>query len=134
MSWATTFARFRPGSMPLIGPVIVRVADWSKPVPGTAPMFDHPPLLERFSVAHPAFPFAVYAPVGIALVWRGWHNGMSALGVTAAYLAGLFVWSLLEYGRTAARSTTRRRRKGRSRTGTWCTACTTRIRTIHGAG
>jgi dihydroceramide fatty acyl 2-hydroxylase len=98
MSWATTFARFRPGSRPLIGPIILRVADWSKPVPGTAPMFDHPPLLERFSVAHPAFPFAVYAPVGIALVWRAWHNGMTALAVTAAYLAGLFVWSLLEYG------------------------------------
>ena len=61
-------------------------------------MFDHPPLLERFSVAHPAFPFAVYAPVGVALVWRGWHGGMTAIGVAAAYLAGLFVWSLLEYG------------------------------------
>jgi dihydroceramide fatty acyl 2-hydroxylase len=97
MSWATTFARFRPGSIPLVGPVVVRVADWSNPRPGRAPMFDHPPLLERLSVAHPAFPFAVYAPLGVALTWRAWHAGFSALAVAVAYLAGLFVWSLLEY-------------------------------------
>jgi dihydroceramide fatty acyl 2-hydroxylase len=98
MSWSTTFARFRPGSRPLVGPVIIRVADWSKPSPGTAPMFDHPPLLERFSVAHPALPFAVYFPVGLYLAWRTWGHGYSALAVAAAYLSGLFVWSLLEYG------------------------------------
>lgn len=98
-SWVTTFARFRPGSVPLVGPVIVRVSDWSKPQPGSAPMFDHPPLLERFSVAHPAFPFAVYMPVGVWLAWHAWYSGaFSAIAVAGAYLAGLFAWSLLEYG------------------------------------
>src|ERR1700733_8202938 len=98
MSWATTFARFRPGSMPLVGPAVLRVADWSKPGQGSAPMFGHPPLLERLSGAHPAFPFALYAPLGVALAWHAWHTGLSGLAVSAAYLGGLFVWSLLEYG------------------------------------
>ena len=97
MSWATTFARFRPGNVPLVGPVIVRVSDWSTPLPGRAPMFDHP-LLERLSVAHPAFPVAVYLPVGVWLAWHSWRTGLGATAVLAAYLAGLFVWSLLEYG------------------------------------
>ena len=97
MSWSTTFVRFKPGSMPLVGPVIVRVADWSKPTPGTAPMFDRPALFERFSVAHPAAPFVVYAPLGIALSWHAWHDGLGPAATLGAYLAGLFVWTLVEY-------------------------------------
>jgi hypothetical protein len=60
-------------------------------------MFDYPPLLERLSVAHPALPVAVYGPLGLALAWHAWHAGTSAGNIAAAYLAGLFVWSLLEY-------------------------------------
>ena len=95
-NWATTFARFQPGNIPLIGPIVVRVSDWSKPKEGRAPMFEHA-LLERLSVAHPAFPFAVYVPVGIVLLWHGRRMGFSASAVAGAYAAGLLVWSLLEY-------------------------------------
>jgi dihydroceramide fatty acyl 2-hydroxylase len=95
-SWATTFARFSPGRMPILGPIAVRVADWSRPQRGQAPLFDAP-WLERFSVAQPIWLFLVYAPAGAFLLWRGWSRGVS-LGLTlAAYAAGLLIWSLLEY-------------------------------------
>jgi sterol desaturase/sphingolipid hydroxylase (fatty acid hydroxylase superfamily) len=60
-------------------------------------MFDTD-VLERLSVAHPAFPFAVYAPAGLWLLWRSWSAGVSAGTLAAAYFTGLFLWSLLEYG------------------------------------
>lgn len=44
---------------------MLRVADWSKPQPGHAPMFDYPPLLERLSVVHPTFPTAVDRRFGV---------------------------------------------------------------------
>src|SRR6476620_11529126 len=94
--WAATFSRFQPGNIPLAGPLIVRVADWSQPRAGRAPMFDHP-LLERLSMAHPAFIFGVYAPAGMWLLWRAISAGMPIGTAAWSYLAGLFVWSLLEY-------------------------------------
>lgn len=96
MEWATTFARFRPGRMPLVGPIAVRVADWSKPQAGRALMFDSR-LLERVSLAHPALLSAVYAPFGVWLLWRGWQVGFSLTTLAGAYVGGLLIWSLLEY-------------------------------------
>jgi sterol desaturase/sphingolipid hydroxylase (fatty acid hydroxylase superfamily) len=93
-SWMTTFARFPPGPTPL-GPVEVQVADWSQPRPGEAPMFHHA-LLERLTMAHPALPFALYAPLGGWMVWRG-DTSMPLLSVVMAYAGGLLIWSLLEY-------------------------------------
>lgn len=95
-NWTSTFSRFHPGPTPLIGPIEVRVADWSKPQSGRAPMFDNR-LLERLTVAHPSLPFAVYAPAGCWLLWHAWRGGLSLAAVAAAYGAGLLVWSLLEY-------------------------------------
>ena len=60
-------------------------------------MFERPPLLERFSVAHPAVPFVVYFPVGIYCAWRVAGLGFSAAAVAGTYLAGLFIWTLTEY-------------------------------------
>ncbi|HEX4347145.1 MAG TPA: sterol desaturase family protein [Vicinamibacterales bacterium] len=97
MSWSTTFSRFNPGSLPLVGPVVVRVADWSKPQPGIAPVFERPPFLERFSMAHPAVPFSVFFPLGIYTAWRGWASGYTVLEVMGAYLLGLFIWTATEY-------------------------------------
>jgi dihydroceramide fatty acyl 2-hydroxylase len=94
--WASTFARYTPGRMSLLGPVKVCVADWSKPQPGRAPMFDAT-WLERLSVAYPAFPFAVYAPAGAWLLWLGWSAGLSASTLLMAYLGGVMMWSLFEY-------------------------------------
>ena len=96
MSWASTFARFQPGRIPLLGPIVVRVADWSDPQPGTAAVFDHA-LLDRLSVSHPAPPIVVYIPLGLWLLWRGSQDRLSWTAMGACFLAGLLAWSLLEY-------------------------------------
>jgi sterol desaturase/sphingolipid hydroxylase (fatty acid hydroxylase superfamily) len=98
VSWASTFTRFHPGRIPLVGPIVLRVADWSRPQPGYAPMFDYPPLFERLSVVHPLVPTIVYLPAGIWLIARGARAGFGAEALVACYLAGLLAWSLLEYG------------------------------------
>jgi dihydroceramide fatty acyl 2-hydroxylase len=95
MNWLTTFTRFPPGRTPL-GPVDVRVEDWSHPKAGEAPMFDHP-VLERLSVAHPALPLLVYLPAGIAFVWYGARSGLALSSVGFAYLGGVIAWTLTEY-------------------------------------
>ena len=97
MSWSTTFSRFRSGSLPLAGPIVVRVADWTKPQSGRAPVFDRPAILERFSMAHPAVPFAVFFPVGVLASWRGWADGFTIAEVISAYLLGLVIWTATEY-------------------------------------
>lgn len=96
MSWLSTFTRFHPGRVPLIGPVALLVADWSRPQRGHAPMFDLP-LLERLSVVSPLYPTAVYLPVGLYLLYA---SAMSTVGPAASvclYLGGLVIWSLVEY-------------------------------------
>ncbi len=92
--WRTTFARFQPGRIPLIGPIAVRVADWSKPRPGGAPMLD-PEALDRLSVANPRWIAAVYLPAGAWFLWQGRSLGLAQ--TAAGYAAGLLAWSLLEY-------------------------------------
>lgn len=97
-------------------------------------MFDHPPLLERFSVAHPAFPFAVYFPIGLYLAWRTWQHGLGLAAVVAAYTLGFSSGRFSNTGRTAARSITNRKQTVRWRTATSCTACITHIQTTRAAG
>jgi dihydroceramide fatty acyl 2-hydroxylase len=97
VSWASTFARFQPGRIPLVGPIVVRVADWSRPQAGGAPMFEYPPMLERLTVVHPAVPTAIYIPAGVWLLWRGAAAGFGGLMLAGCYAAGLLAWTLLEY-------------------------------------
>src|SRR4051812_41350990 len=97
VSWLSTFTRFRPGRTPLVGPVALLVADWSRPQRGSAPMFDSP-VLERLSVVHPAFPTLVYLPAGLLLFWRSAAGPLGPWITLLLYAAGLLAWSLLEYG------------------------------------
>ena len=92
--WLTTFARFEPGRIPVIGPIAVRVADWSKPRPGGAPLLD-PAVLDRLSVAHPIWISSVYVPVSAWFLWSSRTLGVA--GAIGGYLVGLLLWSLLEY-------------------------------------
>jgi len=93
--WLATFKRFPPGPIRL-GFFSVNVADWSKPRPGQSVLFEES-LIEGFAVASPLLPILCYLPTGLWLAWRTWQNGHSLSGVLAAYVAGLFAWSLLEY-------------------------------------
>ncbi|MGC4085310.1 MAG: sterol desaturase family protein [Vicinamibacterales bacterium] len=96
MSWLSTFTRFRPGRRALLGPVGLFVADWSQPQRSEeAPMFDVP-LLERFSVVHPAAPTMVFLPAGLYCLWLSISTLGAALSI-GLYAAGLLVWSLFEY-------------------------------------
>jgi sterol desaturase/sphingolipid hydroxylase (fatty acid hydroxylase superfamily) len=96
VSWLSTFKRFPTGRIPLVGPIALLVADWSRPQRGRAPMFDLP-LLERFSVVSPGYPTAVYLPVGLWLIYISVRGPAGPLLTATLYLAGLLVWSLLEY-------------------------------------
>src|SRR5262249_32174208 len=97
MSWTTTFARFQPGRMRLLGPIMVRVADWSRPQSGWAIKFDEYPLLERLSIAKPVMPALVYTPLGFYVIWRGMQGGLSLALALLGYLLGLLIWSFVEY-------------------------------------
>ena len=97
MSWASTFARFHAGRIPLVGPLVVRVTDWSKPRPGRGPMFDQR-VLERLSVAHPMLPTVTYAPIGVLLLFQAVRSGMGANAVVVCYILGMVAWSFFEYG------------------------------------
>lgn len=96
VSWSSTFKRFHPGRVPIVGRVGLLVADWSRPQKGIAPMFDAP-LIERLSVVHPVFPTAVYLPAGAYFLWRSLAGETGAWATAALYAAGLLAWTLLEY-------------------------------------
>jgi sterol desaturase/sphingolipid hydroxylase (fatty acid hydroxylase superfamily) len=96
MEWVTTFTRFQPGRMRLLGPIVVRVADWSRPQPGRAAMFDQQ-WLDRLSWAHPAFPPAAYGTAGLWLLWRGGALGLAWGTSVVCYGGGLLAWTLFEY-------------------------------------
>jgi hypothetical protein len=78
----------------MIGPIAVRVADWSKPRPGGAPLLD-PAMLDRLSFAHPRWITAAYLPAGAFFLWHSRTLGFTA--AAAGYLGGLLFWTLLEY-------------------------------------
>jgi sterol desaturase/sphingolipid hydroxylase (fatty acid hydroxylase superfamily) len=95
-TWITTFTRFRPGRIPLIGPIIVIVADWSRPQPGHGPMFDGR-LLERLSCAHPGWIVGAHGTLSAALLWYARQSGQGLGTIAGRYALGLLVWTLVEY-------------------------------------
>lgn len=94
--WSTTFRRFTEGQLPVIGPITVAVHDWTDPVAGESRLFRQE-LLERATQAHPGWPIAIYGPGGIALTWYAARAGVRGSLLAAAYLAGLLIWTLVEY-------------------------------------
>jgi Fatty acid hydroxylase len=94
--WSTTFERFSPGRIPLVGPVVVAVYDWARPKSGESVMFEHI-VLERLSVAHPAWPLAIYVTSGAAAVAAALVRGAGAATIAAAYAGGWLLWSLVEH-------------------------------------
>jgi len=94
--WSTTFQRFAPGRMPVIGSIAVAVSDWSRPRPGESQMFDQR-LMERLTLAHPGWPVVIHGLAGVAAVAVALEAGIAVTAVGGAYLAGVFAWTLVEY-------------------------------------
>jgi sterol desaturase/sphingolipid hydroxylase (fatty acid hydroxylase superfamily) len=95
-TWSSTFRRFPPGPMTILGPVTLDVHDWTVPRPGPSPLFNHP-FLEWFTESRPRTLALVFLPICTGLVWAGlvagWSPGASAL----LFAGGVALWTLLEY-------------------------------------
>ncbi len=94
--WSTTFERYSPGRFPILGAIMLAVHDWARPRPGESRMFDQE-FLERLTVAHPRWPLTLYIPFSLVLLWLAWSRGMRAGTLVESWVAGLLIWSLLEY-------------------------------------
>ena len=95
--WSRTFERFTPGRVPLVGPIAVIVSDWTRPRTGQSRMFELP-AIERLTFAQPWWPLALFGSVGLVSVAVALLEGVTPLVAASGYLAGLFVWTLVEYG------------------------------------
>jgi sterol desaturase/sphingolipid hydroxylase (fatty acid hydroxylase superfamily) len=94
--WSTAFEQFEPGRFPIVGPVGLGVHDWAQPKPGEPRMFEQG-FLEWFTRAHPATLAGIYIPAAAMFLWRAFAIGLPLVEVGAAFVAGVFAWSLLEY-------------------------------------
>jgi sterol desaturase/sphingolipid hydroxylase (fatty acid hydroxylase superfamily) len=55
-------------------------------------------LLERFTHVHPVMPLVIWVPVTLGLAWRALAvQGLGFGAFAAAFLAGAFVWTFVEY-------------------------------------
>jgi sterol desaturase/sphingolipid hydroxylase (fatty acid hydroxylase superfamily) len=54
--------------------------------------------LEKFSRIHPATPFVVWIPVAALVLVRSWlRHELGPASLAAAFLGGMFAWTLAEY-------------------------------------
>lgn len=53
---------------------------------------------DRFLKTHPAFPAAVYVPLGAWLLWRSYLEPGFVGSTWVLFVSGLLLWTLLEYG------------------------------------
>jgi len=74
----------------------IRVADWPPANAGEARLLDNP-RLERLTRVHPAAPSVLFLPVIVALLWRSAFHHAPHGGMSVAVLAGLVLWTLIEY-------------------------------------
>jgi len=95
-TWLSAPRRFPPGRQRIIGPIVLATHDWSRPHPGGPRMFDQS-FLEWFSHVHPAVLPAVYVPASIWTFWLGLQAGVSIPASAALFVAGLALWTFLEY-------------------------------------
>jgi sterol desaturase/sphingolipid hydroxylase (fatty acid hydroxylase superfamily) len=94
--WSNTFDRFPTGKFPIVGPIAVDVYDWGHPQDGRPRMFGQS-FLEWFTCAHPRSLIAAYLPGGLIMLALGLHAGLSGGATVGWFLAGLLIWSFLEY-------------------------------------
>jgi len=96
MTWSSTFRRFPPGPMTVLGPITLGVHDWAAPRPGQPQMFNHP-FLEWFTGTRPRTLVLIFLPVSVAFVWAGLVAGWSPRASSLLFVGGVALWTLLEY-------------------------------------
>jgi sterol desaturase/sphingolipid hydroxylase (fatty acid hydroxylase superfamily) len=94
--WASSFERFEPGRFVIVEPFALAVHDWSKPRPGEPRMFDQA-FLEWFTWVRPGTLALIYVPLSAFFVWRGIVAGLGVAALAGLFVAGLFIWTLIEY-------------------------------------
>ena len=81
VTWSSTFRRFPPGPMTVVGPLTLGVHDWAAPQPGQPQMFNYS-FLERFTGTRPRTLVVIFLPIAVGFVWvgrvAGWSPGRSA--------------------------------------------------------
>ena len=95
-TWTSAPRRFPPGRKKIVGPIVLATHDWSRPKAGEPRMFDQA-FLEWFTKVHPAVLPAIYVPASVWTFWLGLQAGISVPASMALFVAGLLVWTFLEY-------------------------------------
>jgi sterol desaturase/sphingolipid hydroxylase (fatty acid hydroxylase superfamily) len=95
-TWSSTFQRFPPGPMTVLGPVTLGVHDWAAPRPGQPRMFNHA-FLEWFTGTRPRTLVFIFLPVSVGAVWAGLVSGWSPVASSLLFGGGMLLWTLLEY-------------------------------------
>ena len=82
--------------MRIVGPIVLSTHDWSRPQVGEPQMFNQP-FIEWFTTVRPAMLPAVYVPLAVWMFWLGLRSGVSVSASIAWFVAGLALWTLMEY-------------------------------------
>src|SRR4029453_6759048 len=94
-TWSSTFRRFSPGPMTVVGPVTLGVHDWAAPQPGQPLMFNHP-FLEWFTGTRPRPLVFIFLPIAVRFVWAGRVGGWSPVASCLLFGGGVMLWTLIE--------------------------------------
>jgi sterol desaturase/sphingolipid hydroxylase (fatty acid hydroxylase superfamily) len=96
LTWLSAPRRWPPTEQKIVGPIVLSTRDWSRPQPGEPQMFNQP-FIEWFTTVRPATLPAVYVPLAAWMFWLGLRAGVSVSASIAWFVAGLGLWTLMEY-------------------------------------
>src|SRR5437899_11798344 len=95
-TWLSAPRRWPPREERIIGPIVLTTHDWSRPQAGEPQMFNQP-FLEWFTTVQPWTLPAVYVPLAVWMFWLSLRAGMAVSLSLGLFVAGLFLWTLMEY-------------------------------------
>jgi dihydroceramide fatty acyl 2-hydroxylase len=95
-TWLTAPLRWPPTEQRIVGPIVLTTHDWSRPQAGEPQMFNQR-FIEWFTTVRPAMLPAVYVPLAAWMFWLGLRSGVSVSASIALFIAGLALWTLMEY-------------------------------------
>jgi len=96
ITWTSAPRHFPPRRVRILGPIVLATHDWSRPQHGEPRMFDQA-FLEWFTKVSPVELPLFYVPAAIWVFWHGLTLGLSVSTSSGLFVAGIFLWTLLEY-------------------------------------